>query len=75
MLSYLQGSTQPETSMTLYQCAHLCNNPRLVHERAVRLIAKYLTSKSTYMDLPDINLWLTTCGVFYKPDIVKVIKC
>ena len=75
MLGYLQRSTRPEISMALHQWAHFCNNPRLLHERNARLIAKYLTSTSTYMDLPDINLWLTTCGVVYKPDIEKGIKC
>ena len=44
-------------------------------ECAVRLIAKYLTSTSTYADLPDRNWLLTTCGVIYKPDVEKGIKC
>ena len=36
MLIYIQGSTRTEISMVIHQCAHFCNNPHLVHERAVR---------------------------------------
>ena len=53
MLHYLQGSTQTEISMSIHQCAHFGNNPHLVHERAVRRIAKHLASTSTYVNLPD----------------------
>ena len=53
MLSYIQGSTQPEILMAVHQCARFYNNPHLVHERAVRLITKYFASTSTYVDLPD----------------------
>ena len=35
VLCYIQGPTQPEISMTVHQCAKFCNNPRIVHERAV----------------------------------------
>ena len=61
--------------MAVHQCARFCNNQRLVHKRAVRRITKYLTSTSTYVDLPDVNQRLTTRGIFYKPDIEKVIGC
>ena len=75
MLSYIQGSTQPEISMAVHQCACFCNNPRLLHKRAVRLIDKYLASMSTYVDLPYGNIRLTTCVIVYNPDIGKVIEC
>ena len=52
-----------------------CNNPCLVHECTVRRITKYLTSTSTYVDLPDRNRRLTTRGVSYRPDIEKFIEC
>ena len=38
-------------------------------------ITKYLVSASMYVDLPDVNQWLTTCGLVYKTDIEKFIKC
>ena len=66
MLSYLQVSTQPEIPMAVHQCAPFFNNPRLLHERAIIRITKYLVSTSTYVDLQDGNQWLTTCGVFYS---------
>ena len=62
-------------SMTVHQCARFWNNPRLLHESAVKRIAKYLASTSAYGDLPDWNRRLTTCGVVYKPDIEKSIEC
>ena len=39
MLGYLKRSTRPEIYMAVHQCAHFCNNPRLIHERAIRCIA------------------------------------
>ena len=75
MLSYLKGSTRPEISMAVHQCARFCNNPRLVHEHAIRQITNYLTSTSNYVYLLYINWHLTTNGVVYKTDIVKCIKC
>ena len=30
---------------------------------------------STYVDLPDGNWRLTTCGVVYRPNIEKGIEC
>ena len=30
---------------------------------------------STYVNFPDGNQWLTTRGVFYRPDIEKLIEC
>ena len=49
------------------------NNLWLVHERAIRRIAKYLMRKSTYVGLPDGNRQLITHGVVYKPDMEKLI--
>ena len=61
--------------MAIYQCARFFNNPFLVHRHAVRHIAKYLASMSKYVYLPDIKQLLTTCGVFYRPDMEKIIDC
>ena len=75
MLSYLQVSTRPKISMAVHQCECFCNNPRLVQERAVRRISKYLSSTYTYVDLPDGNRRLNTHGIVYSPDILKFIDC
>ena len=61
--------------MAVHQCACFCNNLRLVHERAIRKISKYLASTSTYVDLPDGNFWLSAWGVVYKPYIERGIEC
>ena len=61
--------------MAIHQCARFFNNPRLVHELAIRRIEKYLMSMSTYVDLLYINIQLTTCGVVYRTDKEKVIEC
>ena len=61
--------------MTVHQCAQLCNDLSLVHERAIRHIANYLASTSTYVYLPDGNQRLFTRGVFYKPNKEKSIEC
>ena len=60
--------------MTVHQCYRFCNNPGLVQKRAVRRIAKYLVSTSTYVDLPDGYSRLSTCSVVYNTDKEKVIK-
>ena len=61
--------------MDVHQCARFCNNPRLVHKRFVRRITKYLAIMSTYVDLLDRNIWLTTCGIVNKTDIEKGVEC
>ena len=62
MLSYLQGSTQPEISMEVHQCLRFSNYPRLIHERAVRKIGKYLSETATR-------------GIIYDPDETQGIEC
>ena len=62
MWMYLQRSPTPDIYMAKHQYAHFCNNPRLVHERDVRRITKYLYSMSTYTDLSYGNIWLYTYG-------------
>jgi len=42
MLNYLQGTTRPDISMAVHQCARFCNDPKLSHERAVHRIIHYL---------------------------------
>ena len=42
MLGYLQSSTRPDISMAVHQCARFNTNPKLIHEKAVKRIARYL---------------------------------
>eukprot|EP00978_Attheya_sp_CCMP212_P044374 scaffold308379_cov37-Attheya_sp.AAC.2 len=35
MLGYLQGSTRPDISMAMRQCARFNNDPKMSHERAI----------------------------------------
>ena len=53
MLSYLQGSIQPEISMDIQQCASVFNNTCLAHKHANKRISKYLASTSINVDLPE----------------------
>eukprot|EP00957_Ditylum_brightwellii_P016056 1209742-Ditylum_brightwellii.AAC.1 len=34
LMSYLQGTSHPDISMPVHQCARFCNDPKLSHERA-----------------------------------------
>ena len=43
---------------------NFCNNLRLLHHRAIGIIAKYFASTSVYTYLPYVNLRLSTCSVF-----------
>eukprot|EP00957_Ditylum_brightwellii_P156642 11922040-Ditylum_brightwellii.AAC.1 len=61
-MSYIQGSSQPETAMAVYQCARFSNEPRLSHERAVRQIIKYFSITSER-------------EIIYKPDLLLGIQC
>ena len=60
--------------MAIHQCACFCNNPRLVHERAVRRITKYLARTPTHTDLPVGNIQVYTCRVVYRPNKEKHIS-
>ena len=62
MLSYLQGLTRPDISMEVHQCARFSNYPRLIHERAVQKIGKYLSETDT-------------SGKIYDPDKTQGIEC
>ena len=62
MLTYLQGNTRPEMSMSVHQTARFCNNPKLSHEKAIKRLGRYLyhTRKE---------------GIIYNPDISKGLEC
>ena len=62
MVSYLQGSTRPEISMTVHQWARFSNDPRLIHEMGVQKIGDYLSETATR-------------GIIYGPNKTQVIEC
>eukprot|EP00957_Ditylum_brightwellii_P169528 12902490-Ditylum_brightwellii.AAC.1 len=62
MSSNIQGSTRPETSMDVHQCARFTNEPMLSHERDIMRIAKYLART-------------TDRGVVYNPHHERGIEC
>ena len=66
LLSYLQGSTCLEISITAHKSAICWNNSRLVHESSVKWITKYPSRTSTYTDLPDGNRQLSTHDLVYR---------
>ena len=62
MLGYLQGTTHPDISMKVHQCARFNIDPKLSHERAVTRIGRYL------LDTKDK-------GLIFKPDFSKGLEC
>jgi len=63
MLTYLQGTTRPDISMAVHQCARFFMDPKLSHERAVKCIGRYL-------------LETTNRGIMYSPDMKKcLLEC
>lgn len=61
MLGYLQGTSRPDISMAVHQCARFNSDPRLSHERAVKRIARYL-------------LYTADKGLIYRPDVSKGLE-
>ena len=35
-LNYLQAMTRPDLMYSIHQCAHFCNNPKLLHEQGLK---------------------------------------
>ena len=62
MLNYLTGSTRPELSMAVHQCARFSNNSMLSHERAVTRICRYLLATNV-------------SGMIYRPDKTLGLQC
>ena len=60
MLTYLQGTTRPDISMAVHQCARFSQNPKLSHERAIKRIGRYLlgTKDRGIVFNPNKNLGL-----------------
>ena len=62
MLTYLQGTSRPDISMAVHQCARFSVNPKLSHERAVKRIGRYL-------------LGTQDRGIAFKPDDAHGLVC
>ena len=62
MLTYLQGTTRPDISMAVHQCARFSMNPKLSHERTVKRIGRYL-------------LGTANRGIMYSPEMKKGLEC
>lgn len=62
MLTYLQGTTRPDTAMVVHQCARFSIDPKLSHEKAVKRIARYLLGNKER-------------GIQFRPDKSKGIQC
>ena len=62
MLTYLQGNSCPEMSMTVHQTARCSNRPMLLHKKYTKRIGRYMyhTKKE---------------GIIYNPDISKGLEC
>ena len=46
MLNYLANTSRPDIAFATHQCARFSNDPRLIHEIAVKRIARYLKGTS-----------------------------
>ena len=64
MLNYLVNCTHPEMSYAVHQCARFCNDPKHVHEQAVKRTIRYLLN--TKRNLNGSNHG--TQGILYRPD-------
>ena len=62
MMTYLQGNSPPEMSMAVHQTACFCNNPLLLHEKAIKRLGRYLSH--TIKE-----------GIVYNPDTSKGLEC
>ena len=62
MLNYLTNSTRPDIAFSTHQCARFSEDPKALHESAVRQIGKYL-------------LGTKHRGVVFTPDPKKGLEC
>ena len=61
--------------MAVHQCPLFSNNPRLMNERMVMMIEKYMSITYTYMDLSYGTDRVSTLRVVYNPDKENFIGC
>ena len=62
MMTYLQGNSRPEMTMAVHQTARFCNNPWLLHEKAIKCLGLYLSHTRKE-------------GIAYNPDTSKGLEC
>ena len=62
MLGYLQFTTRSDFSMATHQCARFNNCSKLSHERAVKMICKYLLSSKNE-------------GIFFRSNVSRDLEC
>lgn len=62
MTGYLQSSTLPDLSIAVHQCARFNNKPKLLNERALSRIARYMIGTQNK-------------GLIFKPNKNKGIEC
>ena len=58
-LNYLAATTRPKIAFAVHQCARFCGDPKEVHYKAVKRIARYLHStkdKGLVLCPSDVNL-------------------
>ena len=62
ILNYLAGSTRPDIAFSTHQCARFCNDPKHLHETAMKRIGRYLLGTSDK-------------GIILEPDRNKNVEC
>ena len=62
MLTYLQGTTRPDISMAVHQCARFSVSPKLSNERAIKRIERHL-------------LGTKDCGIVFRLDDAYGLEC
>ena len=62
MLTYLQGTSRPDISMPVHQCARFSGNPKRSHEKAVIKVIRYLINTRDK-------------GLILNPDKNRGIEC
>ena len=63
MLNYLVNCTQLDLAYSVHQCARFCEEPKYIHEQAVKRIIRYLLYLKRHNKL----------GITYGPNILKSI--
>ena len=70
MLNYLVNCTHPELAFAVHQCARFCNDPKRVHEQAVKRIIRYLLrTQKTYTGKDKAPQ-----GILFQPNKTKSIE-
>lgn len=69
MLNYLVNCTYPEMLYAVHQCAQFCNDPKHVHEQAVKRISRYLIG--TKHNTKEHAKW--SQGILYQPNKTRRI--